>query len=103
MRSQMLSGGASIGLSALLAGLLLVAAKRHYPTAPVVSFEIWTEPAAPPPGNTQRPADASNAVVLPNPPPPTIPNNSKNTAKLSKATMKPLVATKNKPAPNNKF
>ena len=99
MRSQMLSGGASIGLSALLAGLLLVAAKRHYPTAPVAALEMRTEPAAPPPGNTQRPADVSTAVVLPDPPPPTIPNNAKNTVKLSKPTTKPLVATKNKPAP----
>jgi hypothetical protein len=99
MRSQVLSGGASVGLSALLAGFLLVAANRHYPAAPVASFEMQTEPAAPPPGNTQRPADASAAVVLPPPPPPTIPDNAKNTAKLSKAPMKSLVATKNKPAP----
>ena len=99
MRSQVLSGGASVGLSALLAGLLLVAAKRDYPTPPVAAFEMRTEPAAPPPDNTQRSADAPTAIVLPDPPVPTIHNSAKNTPKPSKATLKPLVATKNKPAP----
>ena len=99
MRSQALSGGASVGLSALVAGLLLVAAKRDYPIVPLTSFEMRTKPAAPSLANTQRRADAPTAVVLPDPPPATTQNNVNKTLKLSKATMKPMAVTKNNPAP----
>ena len=99
MHQKMLGSSASVGLSALLAGLLLVAAKRDYPTGSVASFEMKTEAAAPPPDKTQQTADAPTAIVLPDPPPAALEDYAKKTAKLSKAIMKPLVATKNKPVP----
>ena len=99
MRQQTLTGVTSVGLSALLVGLLLVAPRPDQPVEPVASIGMRARDAAPLPANMHLPTDAPIEVVLPKPPQPTKLNKMKHAAKPSAKDVKPLVAAKISPVP----
>ena len=99
MRQHMLTGGTSIGLSFLLAGLLLVAVRPEHPAKPVPLSEMRAIVAAPSLADMSRSAEPPAVVVLPDPPRPVALNNTENTAQPKRAAIKPLTVAKIKPGP----
>ncbi len=97
MRQQMLTGVTSVGLSALLVGLLLVAPRPDQPVEPEASIRIRARDAAPPPVNMRPPTNAPVEVVLPNPPQPAKPNKMKHASKSNAEAVKPLAIANIKP------
>ena len=99
MHQKMLGGVASVGLSALLAGLLVIAAGPNQPKKPVASIEVDTKASVRPQANMRQRPETPTAVMLPDPPNLLVPNKTKKAAKPSRATLKPLEMNKINPTP----